>query len=116
MALRDFFQKLRAESATPAATSGSDTVETVSSLVATMRSVFGDDREFERVLLTLDAQKSVTKQVLVDVFLKLFERTGGVPKKATRSEILRMILDERNIIIRNEKMGRMLGGRIVPAE
>jgi len=85
-------------------------------IVATLRAHLTDDDAFAAQIDLLHDQRGVTKPVLAQVFLRLFERTRGVPKKATRDELLRLISDERNALVRNEKMGQMLGRRIVPAE
>lgn len=87
-----------------------------SAIAQELKAAFDDDVAFERVLADLKSQRSATKAVLADAFNILFERSGGVPKKATRAEILRLIADERHILVRNEKMGRMLGRRVIAAE
>lgn len=96
--------------------SGSANSEAVNKAVSSLQSAFPDDDAFGAAIEVMTADKSITKAALVEVFYKLFDRTRGVPKKATRTELLRLIADERRIIVRNEKMGQMLGRRIVAAE
>lgn len=85
-------------------------------IVARLRAKLLDDDAFAAELDLLHEDRGVTKQVLTQVFMTLFDRTRGIPKRATRDELLRLISDERNILVRNEKMGQVLGRRIVPAE
>ncbi|MEQ1709709.1 MAG: hypothetical protein ABL864_15400 [Terricaulis sp.] len=85
-------------------------------IISRLKSALPNDDAFHGAMSNLAAQKSATKPILTQVFHELFDRTQGVPKKATRAELLRLIEDERNIIVRNQKMGQMLGRRAVPAE
>lgn len=114
MNIEDFLRRLRGEpkTATRPAVVAADPKEIVSRL----KSALPNDDAFHGAMNKLAAQKSATKPVLTQVFHDLFERTQGVPKKATRAELLRLIEDERNIVVRNQKMGQMLGRRVVPAE
>lgn len=114
MNIEDFFRRLRGE-AGPAATAQAP-LASVPEIVSRLKSAMPDDSAFHREIGGLARRKAVTKPLLTQVFYSLFERTQGVPKKITRAELLRLIEDERNIIVRNEKMGQMLGRRIVPAE
>jgi hypothetical protein len=115
MDIQAFFRRLRGR---PTASPPSDkrTVVDVNDLVISLRSAFEDDKAFARALDALRSKKSVTKQQLTQVFYQLFDRKRGVPSKATRAQILELIEDERHIVVRDEKMGKMLGRRIVPAE
>jgi len=83
-------------------------VTDVASLVTRLRASFSDDAQFDRIMQELRSQRSVTKPVLTQIFMALFERQRGVPKSATRAELLRLIADERHIIVRNEKSGRRI--------
>ncbi len=85
-------------------------------IVLQLETAFADDAAFGRAIADIAGDKRVTKQVLTDVFHGLFRRSAGVPSKASRSEILRLIEDERLILVRNEKMGALLGRRVVAAE
>lgn len=115
MNLEAFFRRLRGN--VPKGTQPSSTAKVdVPQIVSRLKSAMPNDDAFHRAMDALAHQKGVTKLVLTQVFHELFGRTQGVPKKATRAELLRLIEDERNIVVRNEKMGQMLGRRPVPAE
>jgi hypothetical protein len=77
---------------------------------------FDDDVAFVRVVDAAKANRALTLAVLKKVFSDLFGRSGNFRSKATREDVLRKILDERNIKVRNEKMGQMLGRKPVSAE
>lgn len=87
-----------------------------SEIVSRLKSAMPNDDAFHGAMNSLAGQRSVTKPVLARVYSDLFQRKQGVPKKATRSDLLRLIEDERNIVVRNQKMGQLLGQRVVPAE
>lgn len=118
MSVRDLILRLTSLSSRSAQAKGPQQpdVDIVQSVVDRLRSVFDDDDKFAAAVDGVRAQRSVTKAVLVQVFYGLFERDRGVPKSATRDELLRLIADERHILVRNDKMGKPLGRRIVPAE
>lgn len=88
----------------------------VDEAVEKLRAVFRNESAFEAELNRVAKDRLATRSVLEQVFYKLFDRTRGVPKKATRVELLRLIENERTIIVRDERMGDVLGRRIVPAE
>ncbi|NWG52738.1 MAG: hypothetical protein HXY28_03370 [Hydrogenophilaceae bacterium] len=91
--------------------------ERVSSAVAMLKSAFQDDRAFEHALDEIASARKLTKPMLVQIFYALFNRTTGVPKSATRQELVQLIADERRILVRNERMSdRLRRGKIVPAE
>ena len=115
MNIDEFMRRLSAEP-NPSSAMSSSARSTASSIVVRLQAVFDDDQAFDDELDHISRQRSVTKLVLAQVFYDLFERTRGVPKGATRAELLRLIGDERRIIVRNERMGKMLGRRVVPAE
>ena len=117
MSVRDLILRLRSLSSrsSKATRAGQADIEIVQAIVDQLRSVFGDDDKFAAAMDRVRAQRSATKGVLVQVFYRLFERERGVPKTSTRDELLRLISDERHILVRNDKMGKMLG-RGVPAE
>jgi hypothetical protein len=111
MNIEAFFRRLGGKSRNPTAPapmSGGD-------VVSRLKSAFPNDDAFHNAITEIAAQKSATKPLLTQAYYDLFNRTRGVPKKATRADILRLIEDERNIAVRDAKMGRMLGRR-VPAE
>ncbi len=114
MSIEAFFRRLRGKTKMPPppATPTLDVAE----VVARLNEAFHDDETFEKELNRLRTQKAITKPILTKIFYDVFNRTRGVPKKATRDELLRLIADERNIVVRNEKMGKMLGRRVIPAE
>lgn len=115
MDLVDFFRRLRGERTRPARRPVASKVN-VGEIVSRLQSAMPNDEAFHRAIDSLNKQKAVTKPVLTQVFYALFNRTKGVPSKATRADLLRLIEDERNILVRNQKMGEMLGRRTVPAE
>jgi hypothetical protein len=115
MDLVDFFRRLRGERKQPAKQPVAAKVN-VNEIVSRLKSSMPNDDAFHRVIDALNSQKAVTKPVLTQVFYALFNRTKGVPSKASRADLLRLIEDERNILVRNQKMGEMLGRRPVPAE
>jgi hypothetical protein len=89
----------------------------VSDIVARLKDAFRDDRAFEREMNEIARMRKATKSALTRVFFALFNRTQGVPKSATRADLLQLIADERHILVRNERMDeRLRGGKIVPAE
>jgi hypothetical protein len=108
-----FFRRLTGAKAKPATTK---TPFDERAALNRLRAAFSSDDSFHQEMTKLAKQRSATKPVLTRLFYSLFERTRGVPAKATRDDLLRLIEDERNISVRNEKMGQMLGRRIVPAE
>lgn len=89
---------------------------TVGEVVEVLETAFDDDKAFEKKLEEFASIKGVTKPMLKEVFKTLFDRTGGVSSKATRDELVRLIGDERNIIVRDKKAAAMLGRRPVTAE
>lgn len=114
MSIADFFRRLRAAPQRRARPAGA--VIDVSEVVSRLKSALPSDDAFHRAMDALSRQKAATKPLLTQVFYGLFERTQGVPKKATRAELLRLIEDERNIVIGNMKMRDLLSRRAVPAE
>lgn len=114
MSIVDFFRRLRKAPA-PLAAAGSGAVD-LSEMISRLKSALPSDDAFHRALDTLARQRSATKSVLTEIFYGLFERTQGVPRKATRAELLRLIEDERNIVVGNLKMREMLRRHAVPAE
>ncbi len=115
MSIETFFQRLLGKEQKSAITQPKPPFDQRAA-VAKLRQTFRDDDAFHRAMTEIERQRSATKPVLTKIFYELFDRTRGVPSKATRAELLRLIEDERNILVRNEKMGQMLGSRIVPAE
>jgi hypothetical protein len=115
MGIQDFLRRL-SKVASDTTAPKPDTKGVADAIVSRLRSAFSDDKAFDRTMDEVAAQKSATKAVLTQIFYDLFERTRGVPKNTTRAELLRLIADERRILVRNERMGEMLGRRIVPAE
>jgi hypothetical protein len=119
MAIEDFLKLFRRaapsarESAPSTPTKNPDQI--AAEVVVGLRRAFNDDSSFEAEIERIEAMRAVTKPVLVKVFERLFERTDGVPKTAKRAELIRLILDERNILVSNENMGQLLGRRVVPA-
>lgn len=85
-------------------------------LVQQLRSALSDDDLFHDELQKLGAQRSVTKSILTQIYYVLFNRSRGVPSKSTRADLLRLIEDERNKLVRDGKMRELLIGRAVPAE
>lgn len=114
MNIEEFLRRLRGEP--KRAERASAVAANPKEIVSRLKSALPNDDAFHSAMGHLAAQKSATKPVLTQVFYDLFERTHGVPKKATRAELLRLIEDERTITVRNQKMGQMLGRRVVPAE
>lgn len=115
MSIEDFFKRLLGKQKMPGTSATKVAVNPID-IVNKLRPAFSNDEAFHREMDNIGANKAVTKPVLTKVFYALFDRTRGVPSKATRSDLLRLIEDERNILVRNEKMGKLLGRRIVPAE
>lgn len=85
------------------------------SVVSQLRDAFEDDEAFRTALDSVASDKRVTKPMLVSAFMVLFDRTGGVPSRATRAELLQLIADERNISVRDKKAGAMLGRKTAKA-
>lgn len=115
MSIDDFFARLMGRKEEAVKPKLRPPVE-VDEIVSRLKSALPSDDAFHRVMDGLAHKKSVTKPLLTRVFYALFDRSEGVPKRATRSELLRLIEDERNILVRNDKMGQLLGRRIVSAE
>lgn len=113
MDIEAFFKRLTGRATRPPPLKGSFDEKAV---VAKLRKALNDDNAFHDEIVALGKLRAATKPALTRVFYVLFDRTRGVPSKATRADLLRLIEDERNILVRNEKMGQMLGRRIVPAE
>jgi len=113
MDIEAFFRRLSGAKAKPLPTK---TPFDEQAALKNLKKVFSNDDDFHAAITALANQRSATKPALTRLFYSLFNRTRGVPAKATRDDLLRLIEDERNIAVRNEKMGAMLGRRIVPAE
>lgn len=113
MSIEAFFKRLMGQ---PKKTPVTATAFDEMAALAKLRKALNDDDAFHNEMVALAKQRGATKPALTRVFYALFDRTRGVPSKATRGELLRLIEDERNILVRNQKMGQMLGRRIVPAE
>ena len=114
MSIEDFFARIFAKPKTT--TRGEKPAVDPKALAARLRSALPDDDLFHEEVQKLRAQKAVTKPVLTKVYYDLFNRSRGVPSKATRSDLLRLIEDERTKLVRDGKMRDLLMGRIVPAE
>jgi hypothetical protein len=87
-----------------------------SEIAASLHDVFYDDAAFEQTLRGIADKKSITVPTLKSAFAALFRRDGNFRSKATRADVVRKILTERNIAVRDEKMGAMLGRKPVQAE
>ncbi len=90
--------------------------QTASEFVHALRTSFNDDAAFNRLISEAKPNRALTLALLKSAFADLFGRPGNFRSKATRDDVLRKILDERNIKVRNEKMGQMLGRKPVAAE
>jgi hypothetical protein len=90
--------------------------QTPDEFVSALRASYEDDAEFARLVAEAKPNRALTLASLKGAFAELFGRTGNFRSKATRDDVLRKILDERNIKIRNDKMGQMLGRKPVAAE
>lgn len=114
MSIEEFFSRLFAKPKTrePSKKPPADP----KALASRLRDAFPSDDLFHNEIEKLDRQKTVTKPILTKIYYDLFNRTRGVPSKATRVDLLRLIEDERNKIVRDGKMRDLLAGRIVPAE
>lgn len=115
MSIVDFFRRLRGAPQRPVTTAAGGAVD-LPEIISRLKSALPSDDAFHHALDALARKRSVTKSVLTEIFYGLFERTQGVPKKATRAELLRLIEDERNIVVGNLKMREMLRRHAVPAE
>lgn len=111
MAIEDFISFFRRPA--PGPTPNSDLA---SRIVRTLRAAISDDDAFHRELHKAAAMRGVTKAVLTSIYAELFGSSAGIPSKSTKPQLVRLIEDERLIRVRNEKMGAMLGRRVVPAE
>lgn len=89
---------------------------TASEFSSALDAAFDDDVAFARLINDAKANRSLTLSALKNTFSDLFGRSGNFRSKATRDDVLRKILDERNIKVRNAKMGQMLGRKPVQAE
>ncbi|MBY0564358.1 MAG: hypothetical protein K2P58_09240 [Hyphomonadaceae bacterium] len=89
---------------------------TASEFASALDSAFEDDAAFARLINEAKSNRGLTLAALKKTFSDLFGRSGNFRSKATRDDVLRKIHDERNIKVRNEKMGQMLGRKPVPAE
>lgn len=116
MNVADLFRRLRGKAPLLPGTGEKPPPPDPRNIVLDLQQKFSDDQAFAEAMRGLAKQRSVTRALLVQVFYSLFDRKRGVPAKATRPEVLRLIESERNILVRNQKMGEMLGRRVVPAE
>ena len=89
---------------------------TASEFLSSLRSSFADDAAFSRIIDQAKVNRALTLAVLKKTFAELFGRAGNFRSKATREDVLNKIRDERNIKVRNDKMGQLLGRKPVPAE
>ncbi len=89
---------------------------TAAEFLSSLQSSFEDDAAFGRHISEAKSNRALTVAVLKKTFADLFGRSGNFRSKATREDVLNKIRDERNIKVRNEKMGQMLGRKAVPAE
>ncbi len=120
-ALFDLFRKAfkpkRARKADPARqTTPGGTKPTASEFLSLLRSSLEDDAAFARHISEAKSNRALTSAILKKTFADLFGRSGNFRSRATREDVLNKIRDERNIRVRNEKMGQMLGRKPVPAE
>lgn len=77
----------------------------VDGVVARLKESFLDDAAFGALIDDFRSQKILTKDAFAQVFFKLFERDRGIPKNASRDYIIRLIEDERFLLVKNAKMG-----------
>lgn len=92
------------------------TVVSAADVASSLRAVFEDDAAFEQTLMATAANKAATITTFKATFRELFGRDGNFRSKTTRDAIVRKILTERNVAVRDEKMGAMLGRKPVPAD
>lgn len=115
--LRKGFSPKRARKADPARESTPVASKpTAVEFVSLLHASFQDDAAFGRLINEAKSNRALTLAVLKKAFADLFGRSGNFRSKATREDVLNKIRDERNIRVRNDKMGQMLGRKPVPAE
>lgn len=90
--------------------------QTAVEFLEALHTAFEDDAAFAGLIRQAKSNRALTLAALKQTFASLFGRSGNFRSKATRDDVLRKILDERNIKVRNQKMGELLGRRPVPAE
>ncbi len=90
--------------------------KTAAEFLSTLHSAFTDDVAFASAINEAKSNRALTLATLKKTFSDLFGRSGNFRSKATRDDVLAKILDERNIKVRNEKMGQLLGRKPVSAE
>lgn len=116
MELSAFLRLFKPKSRPPTQPSGRErkVAPSVKDLAHELSQAFQNDNRFDAALAKIEVNKAVTKPVLVSLFGELFGTIDGVPKKATRSELLRLIADERLVAVRDAKATKNF--RPVPAE
>ncbi len=120
MSMRDFIALLlgrqRSAPRAPRSMVAAKSSDSTTDLLASLRASLMDDDAFSANVERLTADRSITKAMLVKLFADLFDATPHVRSKATRRDIVQLILDERTIQVRNKKMGALLGRRTATVE
>lgn len=119
----DFFRKKKKTARTRPIT-GDDTQPRVrrsaveeARFLAMLREHFMDDVAFKTDLADLESCKVIGRDGLNRIYIELFKTQRALAPKATRSKLVRDILDARVLAVRSKKAAELLlGPRVVPAE
>lgn len=77
-----------------------ETSDAVARIVETLRAALMDEKRYFDAVSQLAAQRHVTKAMLIQVYKGLFRRSGGIRASAPRSEVVDLLIDERNVLNR----------------